>query len=45
MIRDRLLRNASVKRLENNRNEIVALRTFDLFEGLNVVVLRAIHNR
>ena len=40
-----LLYDGSVKCLEDDRDEIVTLGTFDLFEGLDVVVLGAVHDR
>lgn len=40
-----LLGDRAVQGLENNRDEIMALRAFDLLEGLNVVVFRAVHDR
>ena len=40
-----LLDDRAVKRFEDNRDEIVALGAFDLLEGLDVVVLGAVHDR
>ena len=37
-------RKRSVKRLKNNRDEIVTLGAFDLLEGLDVLVLGAVHD-
>ena len=35
----------TVERFKNNRNQIMALGAFNLLESLDVVMLRAIHNR
>ena len=40
-----LLDDCAVKRLENDRHEIVTFGAFDLFEGLDVVMLGAVHDR
>jgi hypothetical protein len=40
-----LFNDRAVKRLEDDGHEIVALGAFDLFECLDVVVLRAVHDR
>ena len=41
----KLFNDRAVQRLEDDRHEIVALGTFDLFEGLDVVVLGTVHDR
>ena len=40
-----LLNDRAVKRFENDRHKVVALGAFDLLEGLDVVVLGAVHDR
>jgi hypothetical protein len=40
-----LFYDAAVQSLENDGHEIVALRAFDLLEGLDVVVLGPVHDR
>jgi len=40
-----LLYDGSVKCLEDDGDEIVTLGAFDLFEGLDVVVFRPVHDR
>lgn len=39
-----LFGECAVERFKHNGDKRAALRAFDLFEGLNVVVLRAIHD-
>ncbi len=39
-----LFNDRSVERLENDGDEIVALGALDLLEGLNIVVLRPVHD-
>jgi hypothetical protein len=39
-----LLHDSAVKRLEDDRDKIVALWAFDLLEGLNVVMFGPVHN-
>jgi len=41
---EELLYDGSVKRLEDDCDKIMTLGTFDLFEGLNIVVFRAVHD-
>ena len=43
--REGLLDDRAVKRFKDDRDEIVTLGTFDLLEGLDVVVLGAVHDR
>ena len=38
-------RDRAVEGLKNNRHQIVALGTFDLFEGLDIFVFGAVHDR
>ncbi len=40
-----LLDDRAVKRFEDDRDEVVALGTFDLLEGLDVIVFGAVHDR
>ena len=40
-----LLDDCAVKCLKDDSDEIMALGTFDLFEGLDVVVFGAVHDR
>ena len=40
-----LLDDRAVKRFKDDRDEIVTLGTFDLLEGLDVVMLGAVHDR
>jgi len=40
-----LLDDRAVKRLEDDRDEIMTLGAFDLFEGLDIFVLGAVHDR
>jgi hypothetical protein len=40
-----LLDDRAVKRLEDDGHEIMTLRALDLFEGLDVVVFWAVHDR
>ena len=39
-----LFSECAVQRLENNRDEIMALGALDLLEGLDVLVLGAVHD-
>ncbi len=41
---ERLFSEGAVERFENNRHEVVALGALDLLEGLNVVLLGAVHD-
>ncbi len=45
MWEERLLDDRAVKRLEDDRDEIVTLGAFDLLESLDVVVFGAVHDR
>jgi hypothetical protein len=40
-----LLDDRTVKRLEDDRDEVVTLGALDLLEGLDVVVFGAVHDR
>ena len=40
-----LFDDRAVKRLEDNRDEVVALGAFDLLKSLDVIVLGAVHDR
>lgn len=44
-VKEELLYDGPIKCFEDDRDEIVTLGTFDLLEGLDVVVLGAVHNR
>ncbi len=40
-----LFGHGSVKRLKNNRHKVVTFGALDLFEGLNVFIFGAVHDR
>lgn len=40
----KLLSDTAVEGFKDNRHEIVTLGTFDLFEGLDVFILGAVHD-